>query len=216
MIISMDQKCLISNLYLPSINILSAISHCQTILIDGQDDYQKQTYRNRTLIVGANGVQTLTVPVVGGHRMGMNFRDVKIAYDTRWQQIHWGAITSAYKSSPFFEYYQDGLAPFYHQQHQYLFDFNLHLFEFLMDALDFYPLKVLSVAQDINIVGIVDFRFMANCKDETSTMESQTPYWQVFQAKHSFTPNLSVLDLICNLGSESYLYLDALNKQTLK
>lgn len=212
----METAALISNLYLPPIQNMAAIAHASNILVDGHDVYQKQTYRNRALIVGANGVQTLTVPVVGGHRMGMNFRDVKIAYDTRWQQIHWGAITAAYKSSPFFEYYQDGLAPFYHKQHQFLFDFNLHLFEFLMDALDFYPSKDVSVSQDVNIEGVVDYRFMANCKCETSTIESQTPYWQVFQDKHSFTPNLSVLDLICNMGSESYLYLDAMNMQTSK
>ncbi len=212
----MERSCLIANLYLPSIHSVSALTSFERVLVDGVDVYQKQTYRNRALIVGANGVQTLTIPVVGGHRMGMCFRDVQIAYDTRWQQIHWGAITAAYKSSPFFEYYQDGLAPFYHKQHQFLFDFNLHLFEFLMDAIDFYPSKTIMVTKDVKSEDAIDLRFMANCKDDASILETQPPYWQVFQAKHSFTPNLSVLDLICNLGSESYLYLDSLNKQSLK
>src|SRR5690606_5888026 len=103
----------------------SKLSQFETVFIDQHENFQKQTYRNRYVILGANGPLSLIVPVVKGRGKKLNIRDLKISYDTDWQRNHWRTIFSAYNSSPFFEYYQDDIRPFFEKPSKYLFDFNM-------------------------------------------------------------------------------------------
>ena len=202
-----NSSCVVSNLYLPSVEVFRELSEHQYIKIDCSEQYHKQTYRNRCTIIGANGLQTLTVPVLNGHSMGMSYKDVKIAYDTRWQQVHWRSIVAAYKSSPFFEFYEDDFVGFYEKQHPFLFDFNLELFKLVLKHIDFTTPKVIStVSEPLDFTE--DLRFMANCKQLKDSSLVQPPYWQVFNQRFPFIPNLSIIDLLFNMGNESYLYLE--------
>ena len=202
-----NSSCVVSNMYLPSVEFFRELSHHQHIQIDCSDRYHKQTYRNRCNVIGANGLQTLTVPVVSGHSMGMSYRDMKIAYDTRWQQVHWRSIEAAYKSSPFFEYYQDDFVGFYEKQYPFLFDYNVELFSLILGLIGFSVEKVVTLVSeplDFN----EDLRFMANCKQPKDDGMTQPIYWQVFNQRFPFVPNLSIIDLLFNMGNESYLYLE--------
>lgn len=203
-----NSSCVLPNLYLPSVDLFCALANYQTLQLDASDIYQKQTYRNRCNIIGANGIQTLTVPVVNGHSMGMRFKDVRIAYDTRWQQIHWRSISAAYKSSPFFEYYEDDFVGFYTKQHTFLFEYNAELLRLILQLLDFSKEKQVVLIDVNNQLTDNDLRLLVNCKQSIDTSIPQPPYWQVFNDRHSFTPHLSILDLLFNMGTESYLYLE--------
>lgn len=200
-----NKSCLIPTLYLPSVSAMKTIACYNELCIDGSDHYQKQSFRNRAQIVGGNGLQTLTVPIVNGHSLGIPIKDARIAYDTRWQQVHWRSITAAYKSSPFFEYYEDDFAPFYHERFEFLFDYNTEQLSVILKLIDFSVSKRLTVNSAYDSV-FDDLRCLVECKTGLDR-NSQIPYWQVFQNRFGFVPNLSVLDLLFNLGPEAYLYL---------
>ena len=204
------KNCLLTTLYLPSVAVMRSIAHYSDLMIDGVEHYQKQSFRNRAHIVGANGIQALTIPIVNGHSLGIRIKDAKIAYDTRWQQVHWRSIVSAYKSSPFFEYYEDEFAPFYHSRYVFLFDYNRDLLAIILKLIDFSTSKQVVDFTTFDC-EFDDLRSFAESKKEADVY-LQTPYWQVFQNRLGFTANLSVLDLLFNLGPESYLYLENWSK----
>jgi hypothetical protein len=162
--------------------------------------YQKQTYRNRTEIYGANGKLKLTIPIVHTKKqIRQADKTVAINYDNDWQKDHWKSLEAAYRSSPFFEFYEDDFHPFYSENFEKLMDFNIELIKKILLLLDtdiiLHPkekadreLSDLIIAKKINKI--------------------ETPhYHQVFQSKHGFINNLSVLDLLFNLGPQSLEYL---------
>ena len=185
--------------------------HC---MIEQYDSFQKQTYRNRCVIATANGVQALTVPVEHTNLSPLTshlsplVKDLRISDHNQWRRVHWNALQSAYSESPFFEYYADDLHPFFEQKYDYLLDFNEAIRQKVCELLDIHP--VVSYTSDFRhqTSDITDYRDVINAKHPQPD-EGFTPkeYWQVFQHKHGFLPNLSILDLLFNMGPESVFFL---------
>lgn len=168
--------------------------------IDADEPFQKQSYRNRCYIAAANGVQALTVPIEKARLT----RDVRISEHGDWRRNHWNAIVSAYGESPFFEFYQDDLRPFYEQRWEFLYDFNEAIRQVVCDLIDIQP--SLSVVRGDE--GTTDYRTAINPKHPAPDPDFQPkPYYQVYASRYGFQPNLSVLDLLLNMGPESIFYL---------
>ena len=176
--------------------------HC---LIEQYDSFQKQTYRNRCVIATANGTQALTVPVIHN---GELVKDLCISDHNQWRRVHWNALQSAYSESPFFEYYVDDLHPFFEQKYDYLLDFNEAIRQKICELIDIHPNVEYTTEYISHLSPLTDFRDVINAKHPQPD-EGFTPkeYWQVFQHKHGFLPNLSILDLLFNMGPESIFYL---------
>ncbi|MDR2472478.1 MAG: WbqC family protein [Tannerella sp.] len=162
------------------------------ILIETAENYPKQTLRNRCYIAGANGVLMLTVPVVKPDSLKILTRNVRISDHGNWRHIHWNALVSAYNLSPFFEYYADDFRPFYEKKYDFLLDFNMLLQEKICNLLDIQP----NVKFTDEYLGVSTAAFDADVK----------PYRQVFSHKHGFIPDLSIVDLLFNMGPEAILY----------
>ena len=192
--------------YAGNIQYYSLFAHSKEVLLEKNAHYVKQTYRNRCQILTANGVMNLTIPVekVSGEKM--LDKDVKIS-PTDWQRVHWIAIESAYNNSPFFLYYEDDIRPMYEKKYDFLLDFNLELQEKL-----------------VSLLGLTtEFKLTENYIDsyENDLREVLSPkykgdypnfnpesYYQVFKEKYGFVENLSIYDLLFNMGNESILILN--------
>ena len=151
--------------------------------------------------MGANGTQTLTIPKERKSSDKTLISDISISNQDNWQKLHWQSIVSAYNSSPFFEYYKDELFPFYNKKHSSLFDFNLKLSKTI--------LELMQVEKKLNFTS--KFQKESNRLDFRSSkfiLKNQEEYQQVFCEKYSFIPNLSILDVLFNLGPETTRYLE--------
>ncbi len=184
---------------------LHRYDHC---VIEQCDSYQKQTYRNRCVIATANGLQTLTVPVEEGRGKREEVKDVRISDHNQWRRIHWNALQSAYSESPFFEYYADDIHPFFEKEYTFLVDFNEEIRQKICELTDIHPSVTYSSVYSVDGSGMKDFRDVIHAKHPQEDPEFQPrPYWQVFQHRHGFQPNLSILDLLFCMGPESIFYL---------
>lgn len=192
--------------YFSSIASFVAIAKAENVIFEVSDNYQKQTYRNRMYIYGANGKLPLTIPVVYSQKNRQLYRDIVISEDSNWQELHWRSIQSAYSSSPFFEFYQHDFEPLFTQNHKFLLDFNFKCLEVAYDCLELSFQYQTSVSYEKVIDGCLDLRFLTDSRKEKD--QSFDPYVQVFDDKHGFLPNLSILDLICNEGPNALMYLE--------
>lgn len=201
------QTLVLSTAYLPPVPYFSALLKHETVLIEKHEHFIKQTYRNRCEILSANGKLALSIPLQSKAVKEM-ITEKRISYAENWQIKHWRAITSAYKNSAYFEYFEEEFKPFYFEKHEFLFDYNLELIKTI--------LKVLRVKKDIlftsefqNAYEADDLRSLSpktttrNPKPEIINKE----YYQVFSDKFGFTPDLSVIDLLFNKGLETKAYL---------
>ena len=201
-------NCLIHPTYYPNLVHFAAMLNADTVYFEVCDNYQKQTFRNRTEIYGANGKLALTVPVSYSQTNRQLFKDVRIANENKWQQQHLKSLQSAYSMSPFFEYYLDDLMPLFEKQFDYILDFNLNCYDVLKDCLQ------LSITENNTRVfekepeNRTDFRSLVNRNYEVNSFR---PYTQVFTEKHGFISNLSILDLLLNEGPNAELYLKKQN-----
>ena len=186
--------------------------HC---LIEQYDSFQKQTYRNRCVIATANGTQALTVPIehlpLTSHPSPL-VKDLRISDHNQWRRVHWNALQSAYSESPFFEYYADDLRPFFEKKYVFLIDFNEDIRQKVCELIDFKPsveyTKEFTSDNSLQTSVIFDFRDVINAKHPKPDADFEAKaYWQVFQHKHGFQSNLSILDLLFNMGPESVFYL---------
>jgi hypothetical protein len=178
------------------------------VLIEQHDTYRKQTYRNRCVIATAQGAQALTVPVV--HHAGATIADVLISDHGNWRHQHWQAITSAYGDSPFLEYYEDDIRPFF-TEHRWerLLDFNEDIRQKMCELLDIRPQVSLTTAYRHSgqlDADTADLR-EAILPKATPPRFTPQPYYQVFAARHGFMPGMSILDLLLNMGPEAIFYL---------
>jgi hypothetical protein len=188
----------------PNIAHFCAVVNADSVYFEVSDNYQKQSYRNRTEIYGANGKLALTVPVSYTQKNRQLYKDVKIANEEQWQQHYLKSLLSAYSMSPFFEFYIDDLMPLFENQFDYILDFNLKCFDLLAECLLLHKVpKHTSTFEKIPSEK-VDFRTLVKRNAEVQTLQ---PYTQVFTEKHGFIPNLSILDLLFNEGPNSELYL---------
>ena len=178
-------------------------------VVEACEHYIKQTWRNRCVIGTANGPMTLSLPVEGGADK-TNIRDVRLSNHGNWQHLHWNSIESAYNSSPFFEYYADDLKPIFEMKSGFLFDFNEVIREKICELLELDAMfrKTETYFSELEIPdGCIDLRNSIHPKKPIDGLFQLEPYYQVFDRKFGFQPNLSILDLLFNMGPESILYL---------
>ena len=180
------------------------------ILVEQHDHYVKQTYRNRCRIQTESGVMDLSIPVEK-HTDKTKIRDICISYGQEWRRLHLRAMETSYNSTPFFEYYKDDIQAIYEKKEKYLFDFNMHLLEFTLDAIGIKREILTTDSYFEGEPGIEDARELFNPKKETTDTDSK-PYYQMFTEKFGFTDGLSIVDLLFNLGPESVLYLKEKSK----
>ena len=185
------------------------------------------------LIPTTNGPLSLTIPT--NHNTSLAMKDIRISDHANWRHVHWNALLSAYGESPFFEYYQDDIRPFYEKKYEFLFDFNMEITEKMIELLDIRPkisitneyiqneeLKVKSIeseelkvkSEEFNglanhkVQSIVDFREAIRPKKPLPDAEFESKrYYQVYEQKFGFQPNMSILDLLFNEGNEAIFYL---------
>ncbi len=185
---------------------LNRHDHC---LIERCENFVKQTYRNRMVIATTNGLQALSIPVTtdGDSLSKTLMRDVRISDHGHWRHIHWNALCSAYGESPFFEFYQDDIRPFFEQRWDFLFDFNMAITEKMCELLDIQPDYQPTTSYE-SATPLADFRNLIRPKHPfpDPAFESRR-YYQVYERKWGFQPNLSILDLLFNQGNEAVLYL---------
>lgn len=196
---------LLSTTYFGPVQWFQKLYRAEHVEIEQWESFQKQTYRNRCLIATTNGIQALTIPVVRG--TSPLIKDIQISDHGNWRHLHWNALQSAYGESPFFEYYQDDLFPFFEKRWTFLLDFNEEIRTKISELIDIQP--NVSYTEDYSSSpSMRDFRMAINPKHpEPDPDFVPKPYYQVYQQKHGFLPNLSILDLLFNMGPESILYL---------
>ena len=198
---------LIHPTYFPSIATFVAIAKADKVTFEVCDNYQKQTYRNRMFIYDANGKLPLAIPVVYSQKNRQLYKDILIADDENWQDLHWKSIQSAYSNSPFFEFYEHDFQPLFTEKIRNLLEFNFKCLELIYDCLElpfeFETTKTFEKLPENSI----DYRPLADNRKEKE--QDFKPYVQVFDDKHGFMSNLSILDLICNEGPNAMLYLQA-------
>ncbi|GEQ86088.1 hypothetical protein ULMS_15960 [Patiriisocius marinistellae] len=195
--------------YLPSIASMAAMAKADSIIFEVADNYQKQTYRNRAYIAHTNGKLLLTIPIKHSKELKhQSTRDVKPENEFPWLAEHWKSIQTAYRTSPFFEYYEDDLEPLFTREVDNLLDFNLRILEVLIELIGISG-TILKTTEYHKNPDQFDARYLADCKKEK--VYNFTTYHQVFEDKNGFFSNLSVLDLLCNEGSNSLNYLESLD-----
>jgi hypothetical protein len=217
---------LLSTTYFGPIQWYQKLYRADEAWIERYESFQKQTYRNRCLIATTQGIQALTVPVERTspstihhplstiHHPLSTIQDIRISDHGNWRHLHWNALQSAYGDSPFFMYYEDDLRPFFEQRWDYLLDFNEAIREKICELLDIQPTihytahYLPSLSREGQGEGLFDYREAINPKHPVEDPDF-TPrrYYQVYEAKHGFQPNLSILDLLFNMGPESVFWL---------
>jgi len=200
-------EILLSSAYLPNIQYFSKLLSGSKATIEVHDNYQKQSYRNRTIIFSANGPLNLVIPVIKPNGNNTKTHDVIIDYEPPWQQIHWKAIVSAYKHSPFFEIFEEELRPVFQAKEKFLLDWNFLILDeiFKIAGIDKSYSRTHSFSR-LNDEQILDYRDSIHPKarmQKNDPFFEQKTYFQVFSNKFGFFPNLSFIDLLFNEGSEA-------------
>ena len=195
--------------YFPSISHFVAIAKADLVSFEMEDNFQKQTNRNRMYIYSPNGIQLLNVPIKHSKDNHQRIKEVKIENDFDWQKQHFKSLEAAYRTSPFFEYFEDDILPIFQKKQNYLMDLNLETMSIVSKCLklgfDYHE----TIEYFHQVDDKTDFRNLINGKKDTAVFES---YTQVFGDKHGYLNNLSILDLLFNEGRYA---LDYLKKQVI-
>lgn len=202
----MDSPLILPACYLPPVSYFSVLQNSLApVLLELYEHYPKQTYRNRSVIYSANGKLDLIIPIQHGSKNHTKMKDVRISYGAGWQRLHWMSLQTAYRSSAYFEYYEDDFAPFYHQRYTWLFDFNEAQLSLLLRLLKI-PTEIgYTTSYRIDYPADTDFREAVHPKRKP--VYPGKPYYQVFENKHGFISDLSIADLLFNHGPQSKGFL---------
>ena len=201
----MAGKILVSTAYFPPVEYFSLISRSDEILIEREENYLKQTYRNRCYILSAHGTQVLSIPVYLGSFHKTPIKDIRIDYSKRWKQVHLRAMAASYNSSPYFEFFFENIEKIILKNHDFLLDLNMEITESVFEIL---KLKnTISYTTNFEPVGEIenDLRYRITPKGESHFAVKE--YFQVFNKGEGFVPGLSILDLVFNMGPEAVDYL---------
>jgi len=192
--------------YFGPISLYKSLVKYKEIYIEAAENYQKQSYRNRQYIYGANGKLMLNIPVKhSGSKQRLKYSESQIENDFEWQDLHFKSLESAYRTSPYFEFYEDDIAPLFNEKFENLFEFNLKCFKTTLDLLGLDIKLEMTSAFCKNYTEVEDKRSLIEAKSKIDFKIK--PYHQVFENKVGFISNLSILDLLFNLGPESITYL---------
>lgn len=201
----MSGKILLATAYLPPVEYFSLISYSHEVLIEKEENYLKQSYRNRCYILSAHGPQMLSVPVYLGSFHKTHVKDIRIDYSKRWQQVHKGAIKSSYNSSPYYEFYSEIFDKIISQNHVFLLDLNMEL---ILVVLKLLKVRIsLTYTTEFNPVGSIENDFRYKITPKKASGFNGKEYIQVFNNGNSFTSGLTILDLLFNAGPDSVNYL---------
>jgi hypothetical protein len=204
-------KSLVHPSYFPSISHYVAMVQADGVIFEIEDNFQKQTNRNRTYIYSPNGKQLLNIPVKHTKQSHQKTKDIIIENDSEWQKQHFKSLEAAYRSSPFFEFFEDDIRPFYEKKHTFLLDLNYESQSIVANCMrkkvDYEVTTEYHNQVDFNTTA--DFRYLIDGKKDPTIMKR---YMQVFDNKHGFINNLSILDLLFNEGKFT---IDYLNEQHL-
>jgi hypothetical protein len=192
--------------YLPPVVYFTTLNaYKPDVVIESQEHFPKQTYRNRAEIYSPDGILTLTVPVIKGSKLHTPIKDVKISYDFKWQRLHWMSLETCYRRSAYFEYYEDDFAPFYQKNFTYLFDYNEQMLQMLLKFIKIQLPLQYTEAYEHEYPGLNDYRDAISTKKEL--IFEQKPYFQVFDERNGFLKNLSIVDLLFSQGPQTINYL---------
>jgi len=204
----MDSKSVFASNYLAPIEYYFHLINSNVITIDVYENFVKQSYRNRCCILSPNGVQNLTVPLVKARKRKL-IKNMKISYDDNWRKMHWKSLEAAYRSSPYFEFYEDDFHPYYHEKkYKYLIDFNWDLEQKIIELLNIDIESTKSVKYIECEPTTTDFRNAFSPKIETNLKFNE--YIQVFGDRNGFTPNMSIVDILFNEGPNAVNYIKEL------
>lgn len=196
--------------YFGPITQFAAMTRAQRVWFENEDNFQKQTYRNRMYIYSPNGKLALSIPIkhTGNKTQHQKYKEVRIENDFPWQQQHWRSLETCYRTSPFFEFYEDEFHVLYNQKFEYLMDFNYACLQVILEALEWDLETEKTTKFHIDAPsGLVDLRQLVDAKSQRAFDLSS--YTQVFEEKHGFLENLSILDLLFNEGPGTEAYLQA-------
>ncbi len=204
-------KALLSTSYWPNLQYFYYVLNAHEVIIEQHEHYQKQSFRNRSQILTSNGVIDLSIPVSKIHHKEI-ISSVEICYKENWQINHWRTITSAYKNSPYFDFFEDEIKSFYNSKPKYLFEYNLQQLNIILKILR--ANKKINFSSDFEkqVPDVVDLRNSIHPKIDFNQDLKTKPilniaYYQTFANNLSFTPNLSILDLLFNKGLDTIDYL---------
>ncbi len=195
--------------YFPSISNFAAMAKADSIVFEVEDNFQKQTNRNRTYIYSPNGILMLNIPIKHSKEKYIKTKDIKLETAFDWQKQHFKSLEAAYRTSPFFEYFEDALQPIFTKKHTFLIDLNFETIAIVSKCLGMNPDSYREEFEKTTeyfheATNCLDFRNLADGKKDTSAFDS---YTQVFGDKHGFITNLSILDLLFNEGRFALDYL---------
>ena len=201
--------------YWPNLHYFFYVLNASIINIEQFDNYSKQSYRNRTQILSANGVLNLSIPIKK-NKSEKVINSIEISYKEDWQKNHWRAITSAYKNSPYFDFFEEDLKVFYSNKYNLLIDYNIDQLKFIVKVLKQKKNIQLTKQYESNPESVIDLRTIIHPKqsylsDKLVANKLDQSYYQTFENKISFTPNLSILDLLFNKGLHTIDYLKSID-----
>ena len=201
--------------YWPNLHYFFYVLNASIINIEQFDNYSKQSYRNRTQILSANGVLNLSIPIKK-NKSEKVINSIEISYKEDWQKNHWRAITSAYKNSPYFDFFEEDLKVFYSNKYNLLIDYNTDQLKFIVKVLKQKKNIQLTKQYESNPESVIDLRTIIHPKqsylsDKLVANKLDQFYYQTFENKISFTPNLSILDLLFNKGLQTIDYLKSID-----
>lgn len=197
--------------YLAPVHYYTLLLKHEKIFIELHEHFPKQTWRNRCSIYGSNGLLHLIIPL-HGKKDKVVTKEIRISNKYDWQSIHWRSLESAYRSSPFFEYYENDLRKFYERKFELLPDFNMALQESILKLLGMKKYFFFTAHYEKSPAGYIDRRDCLS-KKKLPEIRNFPRYMQVFENKHGFIPNLSIADLLFNLGPQAKKYLGQINPE---
>lgn len=206
----MKKEIIVSSAYLAPVEYYTKLYAYDKIYVERFDHYTKQTYRNRCVIASASGPLALTIPTGKSEEAKCLMKDVRISDHGNWRHVHWNAFVASYKHSPFFDYYADEFRAFFERKYEFLYDFNGELCHWVCEQIGLQPCMTPTERYAPEAGEAEDFRERIHPKKPYAEYDDRfapQPYYQVFDTQTGFLPNLSIVDLLFNMGPESLIVL---------